>query len=144
MLRTIFNICCVLLLVILSGCSFFAPSTQSIFIDGVPADATVIVNGRHVKVPVTLEVQRNKNLTIIAHKPGFNTYKSTTGYSLSTVGVADVIGCWLFLVPGAGLFAPGAWELMENSFYYVLTPEDVTVKSAKDLTPEDMTVKDTK
>ena len=131
MKRKIFHLFCVFLLVILPGCSFFAPPTQSIFIDGSPADATVIVNGRKVKVPITLEVPRNKNLTIVAHKPGFYTYKSTTGYSLSTIGIMDVIGCWLFLLPGAGLFAPGAWELMENSFYYTLVPEKTTVQSSK-------------
>ena len=131
MKRKIFSICCVLLLLILPGCSFFAPSTQSVFITGVPADATVIVNGNTVKVPITLEVPRNKNLTIIAHKPGYKTYNSTTSYSLSTIGVVDAIGCWLLLVPGAGLFAPGAWELMQNSFYYVLTPENAAVTTGK-------------
>ncbi len=131
MKRGIFNICCALLLIIMSGCSFFAPSTQSVFINGVPADATVIVNGNTVKVPITLDVPRNKNLTIIAHKPGFSVYKSTTGYSLSTIGTVDAIGCWLLLFPGVGLFAPGAWELTENSFYYVLTPENTTVKARK-------------
>ena len=108
---------------VINGCSFFAPSTQSIYINGTPADATVIVNGNTVKVPATLEVPRNKNLTIIAHKNGFKSYKVTTGYSLSTIGTVDAIGCWLLLLPGAGLLAPGAWELMENNFYYVLTPE---------------------
>ncbi|MBO7328628.1 MAG: hypothetical protein J6W00_07650 [Lentisphaeria bacterium] len=111
-------------LIMASGCSFLAPSKETIYIDGTPADATVVVNGQTVKVPAVLEVPRNKNLTIIAHKPGFKPYKATTGYSLSTIGVLDAIGCWLLLLPGAGLFAPGAWELMENNFYYVLTPEN--------------------
>lgn len=131
MKRIIFNVFCILMLVMLSGCSFFAPSTQSIYIDGVPADATVIVNGRKVKVPATLEVNRKNTLTIIAHKPGFKTYKSNTGYSLSTIGTLDAIGCWLLLLPGAGLLAPGAWELMENSFYFTLAPENAPVKAAK-------------
>ena len=107
---------------VVNGCSFFAPSTQSIHINGIPADATVIVNGKTVKVPATINVPRNKNLIVIAHKNGFNTSKVTTGYSLSTIGTLDAIGCWLLLLPGAGLLAPGAWELMEDNFYYTLTP----------------------
>jgi len=123
MAQKFFNIFCVMLLVMISGCSFFAPPTQNIYINGTPADATVIVNGNTVQIPAVLEVPRNKNLTIIAHKKGFKPYSSTTGYSLSTIGVLDAVGCWLLLLPGAGLIAPGAWELMNDNFYYVLTPE---------------------
>ena len=109
--------------IVASGCSFFAPSTQSIHINGIPADATVVINGNTVKVPATIDVPRNKNLTIVVHKNGFKPYKVTTGYSLSTIGAVDAIGCWLFLLPGAGLLSPGAWELMEDNFYYTLTPD---------------------
>ena len=112
------------LLLMGSGCSFFASRTQSVYINGNPSDATVIVNGNAIKVPATLDVPRNKTLTIIAHKDGFKPYNSSTGYSLSTIGFVDAVGCWLLLLPGIGLFAPGAWELQENSFYYVLTPEN--------------------
>ena len=110
-------------LIVSGGCSFFAPASQSIHINGIPDDATVVINGNSVKVPATIDVPRNKNLTIIVHKNGFKTYKVTTGYSLSTIGIVDAIGCWLFLLPGVGLLSPGAWELMENNFYYTLTPE---------------------
>jgi hypothetical protein len=113
---------------IISGCSFFAPSTQSVYINGTPADATVIVNGKEVQVPAELEVPRNENLTIIAFKDGFEPYNKSTGYSLSSIGTLDAIGCWLLLLPGAGLLAPGAWELMENNFYYVLTPVKTDAK----------------
>jgi hypothetical protein len=75
-------------------------------------------------------VKRNENLTIIAHKNGFVPYKSSTGYSLSTIGVLVAIGCWLLLLPGAGLLAPGAWELMSNNFYFVLAPEKSTAPQA--------------
>ena len=114
-----------------SGCSVLAPHTQSIYVNGTPADATVIVNGNSIKVPAMLEVRRDKTLTIIAHKDGFKPYKSSTGYSLSTIGIVDTIGCWLLLLPGIGLFSPGAWELQENSFYYVLTPENAGTPVAK-------------
>ena len=117
---------CVLLVCIMvsvvTGCSFFAPYKQNIYINGTPADATVVVNGNVVKIPATIEVARNKNLTIIAHKEGFKPYKVTTGYSLNTIGTLDAIGCYLLLLPGLGLLSPGAWELSNNNFYYVLTP----------------------
>jgi hypothetical protein len=130
MFNKLFSIFCAMMLLMVSGCSFFAPSTQSIYINGTPSDATVIVNGKTVKVPVQLEVKRNETLTIIAHKNGFVPYKSSTGYSLSTIGVLDAIGCWLLLLPGAGLLAPGAWELMSNNFYFVLAPEKSTAPQA--------------
>ena len=68
---------------------------------------------------------------MIAHKDGFNPYKVNIGYPLSSVGVVDAIGCrlLLLLLPGAGLFAPGAWELQENSFYYVLTPVNTSTSA---------------
>ena len=125
MINKIFSVFCSVLLIIISGCSFLAPSTQSVYINGTPADATVVVNGKTVKIPATIEVPRNKNLTIVAYKEGFKPYNSTTGYSLSSVGMLDAIGCWLLLLPGAGLLAPGAWELMNDNFYYVLTTETV-------------------
>lgn len=108
--------------VLMTGCSFFAPTTQTIHINGTPADATVTVNGQKVKIPATMEMQRNKNITIVVRKDGYEPFEKTTGYSLSPVGTLDVIGCWFFLLPGAGLFTPGAWELMESNFQYTLTP----------------------
>ena len=90
----------------INGCSFFASATQRIHIHGSPADATVVVNGITVKVPATMEVPRNKNLTVIVHKNGFKPYSVSTGYSLSTTGVLDVIGCRFILLPGLGLLAP--------------------------------------
>lgn len=108
-----------------TGCSFFAPYKQKVYINGTPADATVVINGNIVKIPATIEVPRNKNLTIIAHKDGFKPYKVTTGYSLNTCGTLDAIGCYLLLLPGLGLLSPGAWELSNDNFYYVLTPVKV-------------------
>ena len=123
MLKKIINIFVIAVTVFsLCGCSFFAPYKQSVYINGTPADATVVVNGAVTKIPATLEVPRNKNLTIIAHKDGYETYKVTTGYSLNTIGTLDAIGCYLLLLPGLGMLSPGAWELSQNNFYYVLTP----------------------
>ena len=109
-----------------SGCSFFAPSKQNIYIDGTPADATVVVNGVVTKTPATIEVPRNKNLTIIAHKNGFKPWQKKTGYSLNTIGTLDAIGCYLLLLPGLGMLSPGAWELEQDHFYYILTPAGKT------------------
>ena len=105
-----------------SGCSFFAPYKQNIYIDGTPADATVVVNGVVTKTPATIEVPRNKKLTIVAHKNGFKPWKTTTDRSLNTIGTVDAIGCYLLLLPGLGMLSPGAWELDQDHFYYILTP----------------------
>ncbi len=114
----------VLLLITVCGCSFFAPYKQSINIDGTPADATVVVNGTKYVAPVKIDVPRNKNLSIIIHKEGFNVQKINSGYSLSAIGAVDAAGCWLLLLPGIGLLSPGAWELNEDNFYYTLSPAE--------------------
>ena len=119
--RVLTSLAIVFSMMFIEGCSFFAPYTQTIHINGSPADATVVVNGIITSVPASIEVPRNKNLTIIAHKEGYNPYNVTTGYSLSTIGTVDAIGCYLLLLPGLGLLSPGAWELSEDNFYYVLT-----------------------
>lgn len=111
-----------MLLVSFSGCSLFVPHKQSITINGNPANAAVIVNGQQYMAPATIRVRRNKNVNIIATKNGYNTFTLQSGFSLSPWGVLDIIGGVCFLVPFFGLLAPGAYELDQDNFYYMLTP----------------------
>lgn len=110
------------LVVSIAGCSLFVPHKQTITINGKPANATVVVNGRQYTTPATVEVKRNKGVNIVVSKKGYSTFVSHSGHSLSTWGILDVIGGVCVLVPFLGLLSPGAFELDQDNFYYVLTP----------------------
>ncbi len=111
-----------LLVLAVSGCSFLGPRKQSITVTGQPADAMVVVNGQQMTAPVTMEVLRNKSVNIVVSKKGYGTFTSNTGYTLSPLGVLDVAGGFFFLFPLVGLLSPGAFELEQDHFYYVLSP----------------------
>lgn len=113
----------VVLVLVMTGCSLFAPKDQMISINGEPAGARVLVNGNVMTVPGTLSVKRNKNVHIMVTKPGYHPYAITTGYTLSQYGTLDLIGTFVFLVPVVGLITPGAYELEQDTFYYSLTQE---------------------
>ena len=87
----------VVLVLVMTGCSLFAPKDQMISINGEPAGARVLVNGNVMTVPGTLSVKRNKNVHIMVTKPGYHPYSITTGYTLSPFGTLDLIGTFVFL-----------------------------------------------
>lgn len=109
--------------ILISGCSFFASSTQTVSISGEPAGANVVVNGMPGTAPCTMNVSRNRDVVVLVSKKGYVPYAVTGGHSLSVLGVLDVIGFVLIFIPGIGLFAPGAYSLDQTTFHYNLTPE---------------------
>ncbi|MBR2357704.1 MAG: hypothetical protein IKA65_06750 [Lentisphaeria bacterium] len=112
----------IILLISVSGCSLFAPHTQPITITGEPAGALVVVNGQPMTAPATIKVPKNKQVSLTVTKKGYYPFFIHSGYTLSTLGILDVIGGFFILVPFIGLAAPGAWTLDQDHFYYVLTP----------------------
>jgi len=101
--------------IILSGCSAFAPKTQTVSATCSEPDAALQVNGQMYKGSAQTDVARNKTVSIMCTKPGYFPAQKTIDHSLSGTGVADVIGTALFLVPGIGLLTPGAWSLDETA-----------------------------
>ena len=123
MLKKVFiSVVNVALILMLAGCSIFAPKDQMISINGDPANAKILVNGNVLNGPGAVQVKRNKNVHITVTKEGYSTYAMTSGYGLSQFGILDLIGTFCFLVPVVGLLTPGAYELDQDSFYYSLTP----------------------
>jgi hypothetical protein len=59
-------------------------------------------------------VKRNRDVSIQCYKEGYAPYQRTIGNHFNTTGVLDAVGTWLFLLPGIGLFTPGAWSLDET------------------------------
>lgn len=106
------------------ACSLFGPRTQTITVSSDPSGATVIVNGNAVgSTPLQTRVSRREDLLVEVREKGYETaYRS--GYrTLSTLGILDIIGGFLILVPFFGLLSPAAWENEPSTFGVVLTPE---------------------
>jgi hypothetical protein len=123
-MKKFFNgLVCVVLLLAISGCSIFGPYTETITVTGAQEDATIIINGMRTSTG-TLDVRSNKPVNIIVKKEGYKPWYAHSSTTLSATGIADVIGCFLFLVPGVGLFFPGAFNHTQTYFYYDLQQLD--------------------
>ena len=110
-------------LVSYSGCSFFAPSMQTIHITSSPEGAKVRAGGQAVgEPPIQFEAHRGDNLLIEVQKEGYQTQYRTTSRTLSTIGILDVVGGCLFLVPLLGLLSSGAWKHDPDKYGVILEP----------------------
>lgn len=108
-----------------TGCSFFGPKTQVISVSSDPPAAEVIVNGERVgKTPLSTQVSRAESVLIEIRKPGYETQFRSTTRTISTLGVLDVIGGFLILVPFLGLLSPAAWSHEPTNFGVILPPEE--------------------
>lgn len=98
-----------------SGCSTFAPKTQTVSAVCSEPDATLQINNQVFQGKAQLEVKRNKAVSVMCTKAGYFPAQKTIDYSLSETGVADTVGLFLLLIPGIGLFTAGAWKLDETN-----------------------------
>jgi hypothetical protein len=105
---------CAVLLATSTGCSAFRGHTQTMNINCDPSDAILTVNGQRSTPPSQVRVKRNRDVSIQCYKEGYAPYQRTIGNHFNATGVLDAIGTWLFLLPGIGLFTPGAWSLDET------------------------------
>lgn len=105
------------------GCSAFRPHTQMVNIYCDPEDALLQVNGERQNTTDQIEVPRNRQLSVQCSKSGYHPASKTVGTHLSTTGVLDIIGIFIFLLPGIGLFTPGAWDLDQTEISLQLHPK---------------------
>ena len=97
--------------VYMSGCSLFGGSSQNFSVSSDPMGATVRINGQQVGVtPLQQQVSRRGDLLVEVEKAGYKSQFRQTSRKLSSLGIVDVIGGAVFLLPLIGLIAPGAWE----------------------------------
>jgi hypothetical protein len=97
-----------------TGCSAFRSSTQTMNITASPTDSILMVNGSRYTPPAQIKVRRDRDVSIQCYKEGYIPYQRTIGYHMNGTGAADIIGTVLFLLPGVGLFCPGAYSLDET------------------------------
>ena len=100
--------------VALSGCSAFAPRTQTVSAACSEPDANLQINGQVYQGRAQYEAKKNKTVAIMCTKTGYFPAQRTIDHSLSGTGIADIIGTAFFLLPGIGLFTAGAWKLDET------------------------------
>jgi hypothetical protein len=110
---------------LLNGCSMFVNPNQQISVMSNVPTAQIYVNGELVGQGsgVTASVRRNKNVQIMATADGY--YSNTKGIDthLSTTGILDIIGIFLYIVPVIGLFFPGSRTLDEHNVTIMLQPD---------------------
>ena len=108
----------------LTACSIFGGSSQSLTVNSDPPGANVLINGTLAgTTPLQHQVSRRGDLTVEVQKTGYTPQTRVTGRKLSSVGIVDVIGGALFLLPLLGLIAPGAWEQDPGIIGITLEPE---------------------
>jgi hypothetical protein len=105
---------------LLTGCSAFRPSTQMVNVTCNPNDAILTVNGQRYTPPVQITAKRNRDLSIQCYKDGYVPSQRTIGHHFNATGALDAVGTFLILVPGIGLFCPGAWSLDETDISMTL------------------------
>jgi len=98
-----------------SGCSAFAPKTQMVNAACSEADATLQVNGGMTyRGQAQIEARRDRVFSYACLKQGYYPAQKSVSYSISPSGIADFVGSMLFIIPIIGIFTPGAWDLDET------------------------------
>ncbi len=101
---------------IISGCSFFASPRQNITVMTNVPDAEVFVNGQRAGVGnISYSVKRNKNAQLMVRKDGYYPAYYSVDTQMSTAGVLDIIGGFIWIVPFFGLLAPGSRTLDQDN-----------------------------
>lgn len=105
------------------GCSCFAGSRERVTVMTNVPHAEVFANGERVgQGKADFSAKRNKNVQIMAKAEGYYPAYRSIDTKLSTTGVLDIIGIFLFILPFIGLLTPGAHTLDENNIALELVP----------------------
>ena len=108
----------------LAGCSLFGPRSESIGVSSDPPGARVIASGKPVgTTPLYFEAQRGDNLLIEVQKPGYQTQYRTLSRKMGTLGILDIVGGAIWLVPFFGLLSSAAYEHDPAEIGITLEPE---------------------
>ena len=108
----------------LAGCSLFGPRSESIGVSSDPPGARVIASGKPVgTTPLHFEAQRGDNLLIEVQKPGYQTQYRTLSRKMGTLGILDIVGGAIWLVPFFGLLSSAAYEHDPAEIGISLEPE---------------------
>ena len=108
----------------LAGCSLFGPRSESIGVSSDPPGARVIASGKPVgTTPLHFEAQRGDNLLIEVQKLGYQTQYRTLSRKMGTLGILDIVGGAIWLIPFFGLLSSAAYEHDPAEIGITLEPE---------------------
>jgi len=115
------RLACCTALVLTSGCSLFAPSTQPLTIHTNENGAQIYVDGAMVGVgSAVVDVARTSHH--VRAVLGDRESHSSVGTRVSALGVLDIIGGILFLVPFIGIAGDGFMELDRTTVQLTIPP----------------------
>ena len=104
------------------GCSLMVPRTTTLTITASDPDAEIYVNGALVGRGVaTPKVARNESHGITA-RVGDRVGAASVGTRVSALGVLDILGGILWLVPFVGIAGPGFFELDSTAVTVMVPP----------------------
>lgn len=94
------------------GCSAFAPRYQSLTVTATETDAQIFINGLPAgKGRAVTRVPRDQDVALMAKKDGFEVSTKEVPSYLGKLGILDIVGGIIWLVPFVGLFFPGSQDL---------------------------------
>jgi len=112
-----------------TGCSFVAGSTQRFRVTTEPSGARVYVNGQDYGTsPIDVRIDRRENAQVVARMKGYLPTARSTSRDISTIGVIDMVGGVIVLVPFLGLIADGAYVQTPKQMHVHLSPVDESVQ----------------
>ena len=106
----------------LTGCSAFPSAMQSVKLTCAQPGTIVMVNGVRKDCPSTVDLPRNRDFTVEAHKAGLSPMSRTISYHFGPLGKWDVVGTAVWGIPVIGLLFPGAWDLDQTDINVDLFP----------------------
>jgi hypothetical protein len=103
------------------GCSAFAGSRQPFSVTASEQDAKIYINGDYAGVGnVKTTVPKDKSVSVMVKKDGYYPATRDIGTKMSFIGILDIIGGCIFLIPLIGLAFPGSHELDQSNVSVVM------------------------
>ena len=119
-----------------SGCALVNGTTQRVAISTSVPGARVVVDGkpagftREGGEPLVVILKRADDHIVSASKDGYTSNYIRIENKLSTLGILDAIGTWLFLLPGISILTGSAMELTPSDVYLTLDRQQAPATSA--------------
>ena len=108
----------------MAGCSLFGPRNQSIGVSSDPPGLRLSPAGNLWEQPLfTSRRREGENMLIEVQKSGYQTQYRTLSRRMSTLGILDIVGGAIWLVPFLGLLSSAASEFEPAEIGITLEPE---------------------
>ncbi|MCQ2380544.1 MAG: hypothetical protein MJ025_06470 [Victivallaceae bacterium] len=106
------------------GCSMFAPKEETVTVTTVPADATVIANGRVGKPPFSFSARGDDTLALEVIKDGYLPHHEVVYNRFGICGMLDLV-CGIFvIVPLFGLLSSAGSHTLDRHDVFISLKKD--------------------